>query len=63
MPTDKELRTNQRRQLYQMIVGQEYPEKLKDFIHQLKAEMDEEDIAYVEKRALQLKREKSEGGT
>ena len=52
MPT--ELRTNQRRMLYQLLTIKESIETLDGFITQLKAEMDEEDFAYVEKQVSQF---------
>ncbi len=49
MPTDRELRTHQKQKLYMLLAIEKDPEELKRQKKQLIAEMDDEDIALVEK--------------
>lgn len=51
---EREIRIEQRRRLYQLLVVQKYPEKVDELIRQIQAEMDAEDIAYVEKQLKQM---------
>ena len=54
MPTNNELRATQKRTLYGLLLvkkdlGENKSRALTEFIHQTIAEMDAEDVAYVEK--------------
>jgi hypothetical protein len=49
MPTDRELRVNQRQKLYMLLAIERDPDELNRQKKQLIAEMDDEDIAVVQK--------------
>jgi hypothetical protein len=54
MPSDRELRTEQKRKLYMLLMIKKHQESvnlvLEGFIAQMRAEMDQEDFALVEKQ-------------
>ena len=50
MSTEKEIVIEQRRRLFHLLAVEKFPHKAKEFIRWTKAEMDEEDITYVEKQ-------------
>ena len=54
MATDKELRKEQRRNLMQVKMLEKKHITLKKLITMIEAEMDEEDVAWVEKKVAQL---------
>lgn len=58
MVADIKLRAEQRRRLYQLLVIREFEDEMSSFIRQTQAEMDEEDIAYVEKQVAKFKADK-----
>lgn len=47
MPNERELRAEQKRRLYQLLLIKKGINSLDDYIKQTKAEMDTEDVAYV----------------
>ena len=58
MATEREMKAIQKRILHQLLMIKDDREKLDEYINVTKAEMDAEDVAYVEKMLEELKKSK-----